>query len=314
MEEETLSALRPSLVSDPGQTQMKMQTPGSQPRTAASLGVTEETIYIDTTVRRKVPLRWPPSSMSATARMPWFSITVSEDGGEERDTKTGSPSDDPETPEQGIKKSRNKTSSTTPTASQRETTANTQPHPLLAQTTEMARLLRRAYVKYCLPRELGSQDQLDTEAKGAEAADIRSLVRAGDKIVEERVLKDLMAPADEDESLRSSSNSKAGGRGGRRRKRQNPSEQGDGQEAEEEEEEKTLREHIAVVRRLAREKVGFEVVPPYRERDRLDGKEWYNQVGDHAWDEAIDTEEAIEEMEMDDLEEVGRWMGRVLRR
>ena len=304
LEEETLSALRPSLISETGQTQTQMLSEmpvASKPQS----GITEETLYIDTTVRRKVPLRWPPSSMPVSARMPWFRITVSEDDGEHGDSEKSR--------EQEATKSKKSTTIMPLDPIQQQGKTKTQANPLLTQGTEMARLLRRAYVKYCLPRELGRQDQLDTEA---ETADIRSLVRAGDKIVEERVLRDIMAP-DTDE-LPTNANSKASGRSGRTRKRKIPREQEDGQERErgeqEEEEEKTLRTRISSVRRLAREKVGFEILPAYRDRERLDGEEGDIEGREHAWAEAIDTEEAIEEMEMDDLEEVGRWMGGVLRR
>jgi len=290
LEEETLSSLRPLLVSEGSQTQTQtltqsqMQIP-TPPSTASvsgpASGITEETLYIDTTVRRKVPLRWPPSSLPRTARMPWFSITVSEDDPPLRDTEAAS---------------------------------TAQPNPLLAQVTEMARLLRRAYVKYCLPREFGREE----EHEGTDAADLRSLVRAGDKVVEDRVLRDIMAS--EADNLSSDTKSKSGSR---RKKREV-------QDTEEDEHERALRQRISTVRRLARERVVFEVVPGRGdgvgngeeecedEEQGMDADEQQRKGRRPYVQDAAEEEEEMDEMaetrEMDEIEKVGRWMGEMLRR
>jgi len=123
------------------------------------------------------------------------------------------------------------------------------------------------------------------------------------------VLKDIMASETEEEAA----NVGSGGRG-RRKKREV---RGD----EEDENERALRERISAVRRLARERVGFEIVPGRGHRNLQE--EWENEeqgmeAGEqqsrvrrsHAEEHEA---EVADTREMEEIEKVGRWMGEVLR-
>jgi len=149
------------------------------------------TVDIDMTQRRKVPLRWPPSSLPQTMRMPNFLLTV----GHAADVSPSTAS----------------SPAASATTSTRKTTKRHTPpspsDPLLQQNEEMTRLLRRSWVKYCMLYE-SNQESLTKLMHGSNASDIhigatkesakldprvmKGLFNSGDRLLDRLILKGLM--------------------------------------------------------------------------------------------------------------------------
>jgi len=157
------------------------------PTTATAIS----TVEIDTTQRRKVPLRWPPSSLPQTMRMPDFLLTVG--------------------PAADVSPSTASLPAASATTSTRKTTKRqtppSSPNPLLQQNEEMTRLLRRSWVKYCMLYESNQESLTDLihasnapdthigTTKGRAKLDLRGikgLINSGDRLLDRLILKGLM--------------------------------------------------------------------------------------------------------------------------
>lgn len=205
LEEETARALQPtlssySLASSRSSQPVGADATGNLAKTTSNLYDAESpataavisTVDIDTTQRRKVPLRWPPSSLPHTMRMPDFLLTVDH------------------TAEIGISPSTTAAATTEPTSTRktvRRPTTTTLSNSLLQQNEEMTRLLRRSWVKYCMLYE-SDQESLTNLTPASNATDIhvgitkgsakldlrgmKGLIISGDRLLDRLILKGLM--------------------------------------------------------------------------------------------------------------------------
>jgi hypothetical protein len=217
------------------------------------------------TTRRRIPLRWPPAVLPSTTRMPFCNITASR----------------PPLSTASIPLAQQ-------TSRLKKHNAEAPQPPLVAQAQELARLLRRAWIKYCFAREshsplslpakagsrrgryLDPDDEDDEEANvGGDTPDAVALSRSGDKLLERLVLKGLM---DDDEGVDGYNSS----------------------EKEAAEEEEPLKKQARVLRRMARERVEWGIV--FAGKSREDGGK--GDIND----------------DNDEINRVGRWLGDALRR
>lgn len=212
LEEETAHALQPTFVSSSLQTPPRSLAEASIETTAERKMLNEQittvpatssghatTVDIDTPQRRKVPLRWPPSGLPHTVRMPDFLLT------------TGSISEVSSASEALGRRHSQKVPRTTSS------------NPLFEQNEEMTKLLRRCWVKYCMLYESdveglpglsdrkedadvtsdsghGISVKLNKKGKQSTKSDIRGLVNSGDRLLDRLILKNLMDEEGDDTS------------------------------------------------------------------------------------------------------------------